>query len=558
MNAWVEQILNSGDVDRPQATVPPACALEPQPSHGEAPNAVFTLDLSLQVTFWDSGAERLYGIDADFASGRRFSDLVSCYPSPPQCAKESVRALEAIGLVNGRAMHVVRANRHSIPVSVSLVPGGGTRPTECLVVVRDETPHLLLTKSLQERLDFEMLLSEMSARFSGLLEEQVDGEIHLWLRRLTEMLGVDRGSFSELTPGGGLAVTHSYAVPGVERYPPGPVSKALPWVTQELAAGRTVVLTRLPDDFPEHAVEERRFVRETGMKAALGIPVSIAGSLVCVLTFGAVRRPCTWSAEVISRLHLAGEVFANAIARRQSKQRLVQKQQELTHVGRVADMGRLASVIAHELDQPLAAVVTNAQAVRNMLQTAEPDLAEADDALSDVIDSAMRVSEIVKRERRLLRKTEGTFEQIDLNDALREIEFYIRADARQCGATVTLELLPGLPPVLGDKVQLQQVALNLTRNALQAVRQQPGTSREVSIRTASGIGESVFTVTDTGPQVEESVLERVFDPFFSTKPNGMGIGLSISKSIVEGHRGRIWPTRNPGGGLTMHVSIPRE
>ena len=490
LSVRIDEVLKSRDGNGAESIVSPASAPGAQTSTGEAPNAVFALNADQEVTFWDGGAERLYGIDAGRASGRRFSDLVSCYPSPQQRPLESPRSLEAVGLTNGRAMHVVRDGRRNVPVTVSLVPGGRIRPTETLVIVRDDTPHLLLTRSLQERLEFEMLLSEMSARFSGLLEDQVDGEIQLWLRRLVEMLGVDRCCFSELLAGGGLAVTHSYAVPGIEPHPLGPVSKSLPWITRELAAGRTVVLTRLPDDLPEHALEERRVVRETGMKAVIGISVSIAGSLVCVLTFGAIRRPCSWPTEVIARLHLAGEVFANAIARRQSKQRLAQKQNELTHVGRVADMGKLAAVIAHELDQPLTAVVTNVEAVRAMLQAPGPDLAEADEALSDVIDSAMRISGIVERERRLLRKAQDPLQPVDLNDALREVELFIRAEARQYGARVGLELLSGLPPVLGDRVQLQQVALNLARNGLQAVREQPATHREVAIRTASAVGES--------------------------------------------------------------------
>jgi signal transduction histidine kinase len=533
------------------ATEPAPGSTADQTTHPAASHdAIVTLDPDSRVTFWSSEAELLYGIDAEATLGRCFTDLVSNRPVPPG-------RKERPGLSSGQAIHVVRAGGRTIPVRVTVIPDPRRLGGDLLAIIRDDSEHLLLARTLRERLEFETLLSEMSARLSGVPEDDIDGQINQWLGRLVEMLDVDRSSFAELTPQGRLTVTHSYAVPGVAPYPKGVVDQTLPWLTQELAAGRTVLLAQIPQDLPECAVAERRVMTDVGMRASIGIPVFIGGSLVCVLTFGAFRQPRTWSGEVVSRLHLAGEVFANAVARRQAKRRLEQKQQELTHVGRVADMAKLASVIAHELDQPLTAVVTNAHVVRNMLQTPEPDLAEADDALSDVIDAAMRASEIVERERRLLCKSQGAFELINLNDALREVELFIRADARRCGARVTLELLPDLPALLGDRVQLQQVALNLARNAIQAVRQQPGTEREVSIRTAAGIGEVAFSVTDSGPPVEESLLERMFDPFFSTKPDGLGIGLSISKSIVEGHRGRIWPTRNPGGGLTVHVSIPR-
>ena len=558
LGAWDDHPPRSQDTDRLRLAEAPAHAATPAPSQDGLPDAFIALDPDLRVTLWSSAAEQLYGVDSETAIGRVFTDLVTCHPSLPQDMQAGNRPLEAVGLVNGPAMHVVRGRR-SMPVTVSLVSSRRTpRPGDYLVVVRDDSEHLRLTQSLQERLDFEMLLSEMSTRFSSVSEDDIDGEIRSWLRRLVEMLCVDRGTFAELTPSGGLTVTHSCAVQGIEAYPQGPANQALPWLTKELGSGRTVVLTRIPEDLPEHAAEELRYMAESEIKGAIGIPVSIGGSLVCVLSFCAIRQWRTWSAEVVSRLHLVGEVFANAIARRQSKRRLEQKQQELVHVGRVADMGKLASVIAHELDQPLTAVVTNAQAVRKMLQTQAADPAEVDDALSDVIDAAMRVSEIVQRERRLLRKSQGAFEQVNLNDALREVELFIRAEARQCGARVTLELLPGLPAVSGDRVQLQQVALNLARNGLQAVRQQPRADRDVTIRTASGIGEVVLSVTDSGPPVEEALLERMFEPFFTTKPNGLGIGLSICKSIMDGHHGRVWPTRNPTGGLTMHVCIPRE
>ena len=320
---------------------------------------------------------------------------------------------------------------------------------------------------------------------------------------------------------------------------------------------RAVVLAKIPDDLPEEAVDERQHFVAVGMRAGIGIPICIAGSVVCVLTFGAFRRSRTWDAEVISRLYLAGDAFANAIHRRNGKHQLEQKQHELAHVARVAAMGELASVIAHELDQPLTAVVSNAEAVRHLLKSDSPDLVEADEALSDVIESAMRVSTIVQRERRLLRKSRLEFEPLDLNDTVCEIEPFIRGEARRAGVAVEFDLAKNLPPVTGDRVQLQQVVLNLARNGVQAMREEPMRSRQLFIRTTrAGDGEATLTVTDAGPSVDPARFERMFEPFYTTKSNGLGMGLAISKSILDAHHGRIWATRNEEGGITMHIALP--
>jgi PAS domain S-box-containing protein len=515
------------------------------------------LDAQFRVTGWNRAAERLYGIAAREVLGTRFGDLVSCLPHPPVHRHGRRRPAEVMGLVGGPATHVVHGRR--IPVNVSLMAfrrRSGAR--HYLAVIKDDTERLELMASLRERLDFERFLSELSARFNRLSEEEVDGEIDVWLRRLVELLGVDRSAFAEVAPGGGLDVTHGYAVPGVQPYPRGIADAALPWLVREFCAGRPVLLSRIPDDLPEQAVNERRYMTASGMQAGIGIPISIGGCLVCVLTFGSVSSPRDWSDEVVCGLRLAGEVLGNAILRRQAKRRLEQKQQELAHVARVAAMGELASVIAHEIDQPLTAVVSNVEAVRYMLQSEEPDLDEAEEGLKEAIDSALRISEIVKRERRLLRKSGGPPGLVDLNEIIREIALFVRAEARQLGAKVALELVPGLPSISGDFVQLQQVALNLARNGLHAMKGQPPASRELTVRTTPGNEQVTFSVTDSGPPVPQSLLERMFEPFYTTKAEGLGMGLPISKSIVDAHRGRMWATRNPGGGLTVSVSLPRK
>lgn len=536
-----------------------------------AVDAVVVLDATLCVAAWSGAAAELYGISSAQSLGRPFTNHVSCHPQhahPWKLGGGSNDALggddqpnfmlEAAGLIDGPATHVVPSGRR-IPVHVTVLPlrlSPGRRLY--VLVVRDDSEQARIAASLKARLDFEVLLPTLCARFSNLTEEDLDAEIELWLARLVVALDVDRGSFAQLEADGLLVVTHTYAAPGIAPYPRGPVNASLPWMTQEFLAGRGVLMTRIPDDLPPHALEERRYFTEIGMKAGIGIPVMIGGFPVCVLTFGAFRQPRTWASDIVARLRIAGDAIANAVARRAAKRRLEEKQLELVHVGRVAAMGELASVIAHELDQPLTVIVSNAESVRNALRSDKPDLADADETLGEITDAAMRVSEIVRRERQLLRKGPPAAEPLDLNDAVREIELFIRGAARQFGARLTLELLPGLPAVCGDRVQLQQVVFNLTRNALQAMWVQPANVRTLTIGTESGTETVTLTIADSGPPADPLVLRRMFEPFYTTKPTGLGMGLAISRSIVDNHMGRIWATLNPLGGLTMHVSLPRK
>jgi C4-dicarboxylate-specific signal transduction histidine kinase len=220
-------------------------------------------------------------------------------------------------------------------------------------------------------------------------------------------------------------------------------------------------------------------------------------------------------------------------------------------------MSELASVIAHELDQPLTAILSNAQATRHLLALPQPDLAESHAALDDIIADTMRASQIVQRERRLLRKGQGAIELLDLNEIVSEIELFIRADARQQRCTCALDLAHGPLQVRADRVQLQQVLINLSRNGIQAMSDQPRDRRAMHIRTRGEGDEVLLEVADCGPGAGEESLERLFEPFFTTKPGGLGMGLAISRAIIQAHHGRIWATRNDAAGLTFHIALAR-
>jgi signal transduction histidine kinase len=252
--------------------------------------------------------------------------------------------------------------------------------------------------------------------------------------------------------------------------------------------------------------------------------------------------------------------------------------QELTHVTRVASLGELVSSITHELAQPLTAILSNAQAGRSVLAEpgpTGPNLAEVDAALADIVANDQRASAVIGRLRSLVRKRAAERAPLDLNAAVADTAALVVLDAARRGAIITLDLEPGLPPVAGDRVQLQQVMLNLLLNGLDVAgdrgdvggaraENRPGTAGAmISVRTrlapereGAGSKEVEVVVHDNGPGVDPAAIDRVFEPFYTTKPSGLGMGLAICRTIVNAHGGRLWAENHPGGGAVFTIALP--
>jgi len=243
--------------------------------------------------------------------------------------------------------------------------------------------------------------------------------------------------------------------------------------------------------------------------------------------------------------------------RKRAEEAFQQVQAELAHVSRVTTLGELAASIAHEVNQPLAAIVADAEACRNWLATAHPPLDLIGDALEAIVTDGHRAADVVQRIRALATKTEPRKEAVDLNDVVRDVVALVRGELRRYDVVLILELAAGLSPVRGDPVQLQQVVLNLVMNGIEALAAVTGRPRELVVRSAPEGGEYVsVTVEDTGVGIAAADLERVFGTFFTTKAHGMGMGLSISRSIIERHGGRLWAARNAGPGATLRITLP--
>jgi PAS domain S-box-containing protein len=244
--------------------------------------------------------------------------------------------------------------------------------------------------------------------------------------------------------------------------------------------------------------------------------------------------------------------------RKQSENALNEMRSELAHAARVATVGALTASIAHEINQPLSGIITNASTSLLMLADEPPDIAGAIETAQRTIRDANRASEVIARLRALFRKTTTASESLDLNEAGREVLALSLSELQKAQVIVRTELASDLPLVTGDRVQLQQVILNLVLNAAEAMSAIEDRPRQLLIRTERDEDDHVrLTVRDTGPGFDPQSLTRLFETFYTTKREGMGIGLSISRSIIERHQGRLWAAGHDGPGATFAFSIPR-
>jgi C4-dicarboxylate-specific signal transduction histidine kinase len=242
---------------------------------------------------------------------------------------------------------------------------------------------------------------------------------------------------------------------------------------------------------------------------------------------------------------------------RESERHVREMQMEVAHANRVATMGQLTASIAHEVNQPIAAAVTNAQAALRWLAARPPDLEEVRLALHAIAKDANRAGDVIGRIRDLVKKAPPRKERVDINEAIREVIEVTRGEAVKNGASVQTALGEGLPLIEGDRVQLQQVVLNLIVNAVQAMGGVAAGPRELFITTTRAEPDGVLVaVKDSGPGVAPASLERLFDAFYTTKSEGLGMGLSICRSIIEAHGGRLWVTANLPRGAIFHFTMP--
>jgi signal transduction histidine kinase len=402
--------------------------------------------------------------------------------------------------------------------------------------------------SLAERLRFEQLLSSLATAFSHLSAADFDRAVQHGLRQVVDFLAVDRGSLIEFTRDGTAA--RSWAVE--EWMEVG----EFPWMTARLQRGEVINVSQL-EELPDEAAVDRQSYLLHRVKPQVAVPLLVSGIVVGGLVFSTVGAERARSDELIQQLHLLGEVFANALARKQGELEAQRLRQDLTHIGRVSALGELTASLTHELSQPLTAILSNAQTAQRLVAADVVDLESVREILSDIVTDDKRAAAVISGLRALIKKGEPEFMPLDLNVIVGEVTWLLRSDTIMRNVSMSLELAPDLPRVRGDRVQLQQVVLNLVLNGFEAMREPHAGARTLVIRTArDGAATLRVTVQDSGPGIAEKDRGHIFEPLYTTKTEGLGMGLAIVRTIVHAHGGAVEAENNPQGGASLHVTLP--
>jgi len=330
-----------------------------------------------------------------------------------------------------------------------------------------------------------------------------------------------------------------------------------------IRTAQPVVINQVSSD-PRFAPWRAR-AEEHGLKSSVALPLTAEGSAIGALMVYSDEPEAFDEKETDLLLQAAADLthgvalLRTTVARQSAEEALKKTEAELGRVARVTAMGELTASIAHEVNQPLAAVVTNANACLRWLSADPPNFDEAREALRRITRDGNRAGDVIARIRAVLKRSEPVARRLDLNEIVREIVALTQSEVERRGASLRTDLAVNLPSVMGDRVQLQQLLLNLVINALDAMNALTDRPRVIRIRTYAPEPKSISAaVEDSGVGIDPERAARLFDAFYTTKPDGLGMGLSISRSIVEAHGGRLWATPNEGPGATFHFTLQSE
>jgi len=411
-------------------------------------------------------------------------------------------------------------------------------------------------RALSERLQFEEVLSRMSAAFVGLPCDEMPRAFAFWLERLAGFFGWRDVRLALYDESQQVALAH-WSTFHADPHTRLSLRTEFPWAVERVKTEGAIAL-HVSEDMPAGAEQDREALARHGLASAVFVPLKSGGHMGGLIVIMTPTRRTEWAEPLLGKLRIVADVLANALARMRAEAALRESRDELSHLTRVSAMGELAASLAHELNQPLTGILSNAQAARHILDANERrrrvDLQEI---VRDIVEDAKRARDVVGRMRDLLRKGATERAPVDLNELVTVVAKIVTSDSLIRQVSLELDLSPHAPRVEGDRVQLQQVVLNLTLNALEAASISDHHPRTVLVKTEANDRYPIHLfVRDTGPGLIAGSEQQVFEPFYTTKKSGMGMGLAIARSIVEAHGGSIWAATGRDRGAEFHLTLP--
>ena len=514
-------------------------------------DAIVTVGGDGRVVLMNPAAERMFGCKAATVIGHAFDRFIQ--ESSRKWYRAVILADPGDGVASpapGRlgAMVVRRADGTEMPVEASISEVLGSWGRLFTVILRDVSARQRAERALGERLRLEQLVTHLAMTFGHLSTVELDLEVQRGLRAVVDFLEVDRASLVEFSRTGKVA--RCWAIEDwmdVEDFP---------WLAARLQRGDFVTVSRL-EELPADAPRDRQSYLTYRVKPQVALPLEAGGRVVGGLVLSTIGDERATSDDLKRELQLVGEVFANLLARKVAEVELQKLREDLGHVNRVATIGELTTSLAHELNQPLTAILSCAQVAQRLIAVDPIDRGEFREILTEIIEDGKRAAAVIDRLRALLKKGDPQLTILDLNETVAEVARLIRSDALVRDISIRLELAPTLAPVRGDRVQLQQVLLNLALNGMDAMQELPTGERALVFRTARDRPGAIrVAVRDSGVGIGGRDVAHMFQAFSTTKARGMGIGLTIARSIIEAHGGELEAENNPDCGATFSFTLP--
>ena len=431
------------------------------------------------------------------------------------------------------------------------------KPRQFVAIHADITELKRVQAELAEKLRLQELLAELLGRFVVLTSGQVDEAIEKTQRLIVQTLGLDRSTLWQVAEGQrGMILTHCWQRPGWPALPPRFQTEGkLPWAHAKVARGESFWFTSI-DDLPPEAARDLESFRIHGPKSNVTIPLVANGQVFGALAFATLAKERKWRKDEIAELKLVAQIIANVLGRQQAEERAEQLRTEIAHSTRATMLGEMAAALAHELNQPLTAILSNAQAARRFIADGAIETDELRSILDDIIRDDKRAGGVIHNLRRMLNNTPAVPEACSLNDLVCEVAVFLNGEMLSQKIELRQVLAPALPRVQMAPVELQQVLVNLLLNAAQAMKDTPWDRRQIDIETRGGDGAVTVSIRDHGCGIPVEQMSKIFEPFHTTKSAGLGMGLAICRRLIAAHGGRIEAGNHGAGGATFWFSLP--